>query len=36
MYSNEIARFVEDINVNYGISLNYSQIEVSEIQVSPT
>ena len=31
MYSNEIARFIEDINVKYGISLNYTHLEVSEI-----
>ena len=31
MYNNEIARFIEDINVMYGISLNYTQLEVLEI-----
>ena len=25
MYNNKIARFVEDINVKHGISLNYTQ-----------
>ena len=31
IYNNQIARFVEDINVKYRISLNYTQLEVSEI-----
>ena len=31
MYNNERAMFVEDINVKYGILLNYAELEVSEI-----
>ena len=31
IYHNKIARFIEDINIKYGISLNYTQLEVSEI-----
>ena len=31
-YSSEIAKFAEDINIKYGISLNYTQLKVSEIK----
>ena len=31
IYNNKIARFVEDINVKYGILLNYTWLEISEI-----
>ena len=31
MYNNKIARFIENINVKYGILLNYTQLESSEM-----
>ena len=31
-YNKEIAKFVEDINIKFGILLNYTQLEVSEIK----
>ena len=30
-YNREIAMFVEDINATYGVTLNYTQLEISEI-----
>ena len=30
-YNNEIGKFVEDINIKYGFSVKYTQLEVSEI-----
>ena len=31
-YNKKIAKFVEDVNIKYGIQLNYTQQEVSEIK----
>ena len=31
IHNNEIARFVEDVNIRYGILLNYTQLKVSKI-----
>ena len=31
VYNNELARFIEDINIKYRILFNYTQLEVSEI-----
>ena len=31
-YNREIAKFVEDVNTKYGIALNYTQLEISEIK----
>ena len=31
MYNNTVARYIEDINLNYGVALSYAHLEVSEI-----
>ena len=31
-YNRELAKFVEDITTKYGITLNYTQLDISEIR----